>query len=166
MTTLLKRSILSRSYGDRFVAALFQGFAIASGAIVLLIILFLLRESYPILHRVGVLRFFRDPSWHPTSGEFGAMPMLWGSLLVTLGSVLIATPLGILSAIFCQYYAPPRLAPLYRRLIELLAGIPSVVYGLWGLVVLVPLVSRIQPPGTSLLTGIWVLALMIYRQLC
>jgi phosphate transport system permease protein len=161
MKTLSRRSILSRWCGDQGFALLFQGFAIAAGAIVLLIILFLLRESAPILQKVGLLRFFRDPTWHPTSGEFGVVPMLWGSLLVTLGAVLIATPLGILSAIFCQYYAPPRIAPLYRRLIELLAGIPSVVYGLWGLVVLVPWVSRIHPPGASLLTGILVLALMI-----
>jgi phosphate transport system permease protein len=77
------------------------------------------------------------------------------------GSVLVATPLGILSAVFCHYYAPPAIAGLYRRLIELLAGIPSVVYGFWGLVVLVPLIGRIQPPGTSLLAGIAILTIMI-----
>lgn len=87
--------------------------------------------------------------------------MLWGTLFATIGSVLVATPLGILSAIFCQYYAPARIAYLYRRLIELLAGIPSVVYGFWGLVVLVPLINRLHPPGTSLLAGIAILTIMI-----
>jgi len=87
--------------------------------------------------------------------------MLWGTLFVTAGSVLIAAPLGIGSAIFCHYYAPPMIAALYRRLIELLAGIPSVVYGFWGLVVLVPLIGRLHPPGTSLLAGIAILTLMI-----
>ena len=66
-----------------------------------------------------------------------------------------------ISALFCQYYAPKAIASIYRRLIELLAGIPSVVYGFWGLVVLVPLINRLHPPGTSLLAGIAILTLMI-----
>ena len=135
--------------------------AILSAAIVLLIMLFLFWETLPILLHIGLNRFFNDPGWHPTSEEFNLLPMLWGTLLVTAGAVLIATPLGILSAIFCHYYAPSAIASLYRRLIELLAGIPSVVYGFWGLVVLVPIVGRIQPPGASLLTGILILTLMI-----
>lgn len=77
------------------------------------------------------------------------------------GSVLIATPIGILSAIFLQFYAPAIVAGLYRRLIELLAGIPSVVYGFWGLVVLVPLIGKVHPPGPSLLAGIAILTVMI-----
>lgn len=87
--------------------------------------------------------------------------MLAGTLLLTVASVLIATPLGILSAVFCHYYAPPAIAQPYRRLIELLAGIPSVVYGFWGLVVLVPLINRIHPPGPSLLAGTLILTLII-----
>ncbi|HWV45301.1 MAG TPA: phosphate ABC transporter permease subunit PstC, partial [Nitrospira sp.] len=87
--------------------------------------------------------------------------ILWGTLFAMTGSVLIATPLGILSAVFCHYYAPLALALPYRRMIELLAGIPSVVYGFWGLVVLVPLIAEIQPPGPSLLAGILILTIMI-----
>lgn len=135
--------------------------AIATGAIVLLILLFLIWETLPILQSIGLLRFFNDPSWHPTSEEFNLLPMLWGTLFVTTGAVLIATPLGILSAVFCHYCAPRAIANFYRRSIELLAGIPSVVYGFWGLVVLVPIIGRIHPPGTSLLTGILILTLMI-----
>jgi phosphate transport system permease protein len=161
MKTLSKRSISSRWRGDDYFAALLKGVAIVTGAIVLLIIGFLLRESQPILQQVGLWRFFSDREWHPASGEFGVSPMLLGSLLVTTGAVLLATPIAILSAVFCQYYAPPFLAQIYRRAIELLAGIPSVIYGLWGLVVLVPLVRRIQPPGSSLFVGILILALMI-----
>lgn len=78
-----------------------------------------------------------------------------------VGAVLLAAPVGILSAVFCQFYAPEPVAAAYRRLMELLAGIPSVVYGLWGLVVLVPLIARLEPPGPSLLAGILVLSLMI-----
>jgi phosphate transport system permease protein len=138
-----------------------RGCALISGVIILMILGFLLWQSGSILQQIGLLRFFSDPAWHPTSGEFNLTPMLWGSLLVTLGSVLIATPLGILSAVFCQYFAPRLLAQIYRRLVELLAGIPSVVYGFWGLVVLVPLISKLHPPGASLLAGVVVLALMI-----
>lgn len=135
--------------------------ALLTAAIVLLIMLFLIWETLPILQSIGLFRFFKDPSWHPTSEEFNLLPMLWGTLLVTAVAVLMATPLGISSAIFAHYYAPPTFANLYRRLIELLAGIPSVVYGFWGLVVLVPIIGRIHPPGTSLLTGILILTLMI-----
>jgi len=87
--------------------------------------------------------------------------MLWGTLFAMVGSVLIATPLGILSAIFMNYYAPPKIAQSYRMVLGLLAGIPSVVYGFWGLVVLVPLIGRLEPPGPSLLAGILILSIMI-----
>lgn len=143
-----------------FVGVL-RGLALLSGLIVLLILFFLLQESLPFLQTIGFLRFFKDPAWHPVSREYNLLPMLWGSLLVTAGSVLLATPLGILSAVFCQYYAPAAIAQGYRRLIELLAGIPSVVYGFWGLVVLVPLIGRLHPPGPSLLAGILILSIMI-----
>jgi phosphate transport system permease protein len=158
---VLNRSFLSPLASDRLFRYVFQGFAIVAGAIVTVILLFLLRESAGLLSQIGLGRFFHDRAWNPSIGEFNLLPMLWGSLSVTAGAVLIAAPLGLLSAIFCQYYASPRMAQVYRRLIELLAGIPSVIYGLWGLVVLVPLIGRWQPPGTSLLTGILVLALMI-----
>jgi len=87
--------------------------------------------------------------------------MLWGTILSTLGALLLATPLGIASALFSHYYAPPLLATGYRRLIALLAGIPSVVYGFWGLTTLAPMIAQYHPPGVSLLTAILVLALMI-----
>jgi len=77
------------------------------------------------------------------------------------GAVLLATPLGIGSAVFCHYYAPRVVAKFYRKLIELLAGIPSVVYGFWGLVVLVPLIRQFHPPGPSLLAGVFILTIMI-----
>ncbi|MBW4576489.1 MAG: phosphate ABC transporter permease subunit PstC [Aphanothece sp. CMT-3BRIN-NPC111] len=132
-----------------------------AGAIALLIVVFLILEALPALQHIGLFRFFTDSSWNPTEGLYNLTPMLWGTLLAMAGSVLIATPLGIMSAVFCHYYAPPVVAQLYRRLIELLAGIPSVVYGFWGLVVLVPLITRIQAPGTSLLAGIAILTIMI-----
>lgn len=152
---------MSQPRNEIILIWILRAMAIATGAIVLLILLFLIWETLPILQSIGLLRFFNDPSWHPTSEEFNLLPMLWGTLFVTTGAVLIATPLGILSAVFCHYCAPRAIANFYRRSIELLAGIPSVVYGFWGLVVLVPIIGRIHPPGTSLLTGILILTLMI-----
>ena len=146
---------------DDLLCWLLRGMAMIASTIVMLIVTFLIVEALPVLRHVGVLRFFTDPSWHPAEGFYNLTPMLWGTLFAMAGSVLIATPLGILSAVFCQYYAPTRLARPYRRLIELLAGIPSVVYGFWGLVVLVPLIGEIHPPGPSLLAGILVLTIMI-----
>ncbi len=131
----------------------------------LLIIVFLVLESIPALRRVGVARFFTDDSWHPATdasqGEFNVLPMLIGTLSATAGAVTVATPLAVCSALFCHFYAPRRMAHAYRRLIELLAGIPSVVYGFWGLVVLVPLIANWHPPGASLLAGIAILTVMV-----
>jgi phosphate transport system permease protein len=133
--------------------------------IVVFIAVFLLSESVPALRHVGFSRFFTDPSWHPSAravdGYFNIAPMLVGTLAATLGAIILATPLGIISALFCHFYAPSLIARVYHRLIELLAGIPSVVYGFWGLIVLVPLIAQLHPPGQSLLATILVLTIMI-----
>ncbi len=129
------------------------------------LVIFLVGESIPVLRTVSLLRFFTDDSWHPATGagngQFNLTPMLWGTFLASTGAVLVATPLGIGSALFCNFYAPGFVAKPYRRLIELLAGIPSVVYGFWGLVVLVPLIGRLHPPGPGLLAAIIILSIMI-----
>ena len=92
---------------------------------------------------------------------YNLAPMLSGTLYAAGGALLLAIPLGIASALFITYYAPPHGASIYQRLVELLAGIPSVVYGFWGLTTLVPLINQLHPPGASLLAGILVLTLMI-----
>ncbi len=159
--TSLRSNTLSHWSIDDLLCWLLRGIAATAGMIVLLIVVFLIVEALPVLHHIGLFRFFTDPSWHPADGFYNLLPMLWGTLFAMAGSVSIATPLGILSAVFCHYYAPQSLARPYRRLIELLAGIPSVVYGFWGLVVLVPLIGEIHPPGPSLLAGILILTIMI-----
>ncbi|MDD5410304.1 MAG: phosphate ABC transporter permease subunit PstC [Methylobacter sp.] len=149
------------SLADRQLAALLRGCALFSAAIVLLILLFLVKESWPVLQNVAMTRFVTDVSWHPVQNLYRLTPMLSATLYSTLGAVFLAAPLGIASALFSRYYAPPFLSRCYRRLVELLAGIPSVVYGFWGLTTLAPLIGRLHPPGVSLLTGILVLTLMI-----
>ncbi|MFA5939569.1 MAG: phosphate ABC transporter permease subunit PstC [Sinimarinibacterium sp.] len=150
---------------DRVLAAGLRLCAAGAAAIALLIAAFLAVESWPALRHLGIVRFVTDPSWHPAAdaaaGTFNLLPMVWGTLCATAGAVLLATPLGVLSALFIHHYAARPVARLHRRMIELLAGIPSVVYGFWGLVVLVPLIRAVQPPGASLLAGILILTLMI-----
>jgi phosphate transport system permease protein len=135
--------------------------ALLSTAIVLLIFIFVARESFPLLHAVSPWRLVSDASWNPLEGAYNMAPMLVGTLVVAVGAVGLSAPLGIGSAIFCNFYAPPLVARGYRAIIELLAGIPSVVYGLWGLTVVVPLLGRIRPPGASVAAGILILSLMI-----
>ncbi|MGD9851535.1 MAG: phosphate ABC transporter permease subunit PstC [Nitrospirales bacterium] len=132
-----------------------------AGSLLLLIVAFLFHESWPAIRQIGLLRFFSDLDWFPTENSYRMTAMILGTLWATAGAVLLAGPLGILSALFCQYYAPPMVSRWFRRMIELLAGIPSVVFGLWGLVILVPMIGRWHPPGPSLLAGILILSLMI-----
>jgi len=152
---------LSRWTTDRWLAPALGVAAAAAGLILLLVLVFLLRESAPLLNSQAAIGFFLDAGWYPLEGQFGMLPMVAASLAAALGAMLLAGPLGIISAIFLHFLAPPTLARLYRMMVALLAGIPSVVFGLWGLTVLVPLIARWQPPGASLLAAILILTLMI-----
>lgn len=135
--------------------------AAVTGVVLLLIVYFLVQGALPVLLQAGWRRFITDAAWNPASGLFNLKPIFWGTVLATLGSITLAAPLGILSAIFCLHYAPTAVAKVYRAMIELMAGIPSVVYGFWGLVVLVPFLVEKHPPGASLAVAIVILTLMI-----
>jgi phosphate transport system permease protein len=158
---LSSNNFLFHSHSDRLLLWGLRFSALVAGSLLILIVLFLVREAWPAFEQVGLFSFFTDAAWYPTEDLYLLTPMLFGTILVTLGAIMLAAPLGLLSALFIQYYAPPFVATGFRRLIELLAGIPSVVFGLWGLVVLVPLIGRWHPPGPSLLAGIIILFLMI-----
>lgn len=149
------------SPADKQLALLLRGVSLIVAAIVMLIMLFLIGESWPLLRHISISRFFTDTSWHPAQGLYNLTPMLSATLFSTCGALLLAIPLGIASALFSRFYVPPLLAAWYRRLIELLAGIPSVVYGFWGLTTLAPLIAHLHPPGVSLLSAILILALMV-----
>ncbi|MGE5578000.1 MAG: phosphate ABC transporter permease subunit PstC [Syntrophothermus sp.] len=136
--------------------------ALAAIIVVLLISAFIFKEGAPVLAKVGVRDFILGQKWAPTEGAFGILPMIVGSLLVTFGALILGVPLGIACAIFLAEIAPPRVARLVRPVIELLAGIPSVVYGFFGLVVLVPLIrDYLGGAGFSILAGSVILAVMI-----
>ncbi len=146
---------------DRSWSLLLLVMAVVSGLILVLVAGFLVWETLPFIRNVGMGHLVRDSGWSPTLSEYNLLPMVLGSLSVTIGALLLSVPLGLCSALFCQFYAPPALAALYRKMLELLAGIPSVVYGFWGLVVLVPIIARLHAPGPSLLAGSMILALMV-----
>lgn len=146
---------------DKWILWLLRGGGGIAAALVLLILLFLAAESWPALRHIPAGRFLTDSSWNPAEKMYNLAPMLSGTLYAAGGALLVATPLGVASALFIAYYSSPRTAGIYQRLIELLAGIPSVVYGFWGLTTLVPLINQLHPPGASLLAGILILTLMI-----
>ena len=160
-----KSNPLSPSSRDRAAVPALAAASFVAATLILLITGYLLAESQAVLSHAGVARFVTDDSWHPhadaASGTFNLLPMIAGTLLASLGAILIAAPLGVLCAVFCHDYAPRALSMVFRRVVELLAGIPSVVYGLWGLVVLVPQIRALAPPGPSLLAAMLILALMI-----
>ncbi|MFP5468131.1 MAG: phosphate ABC transporter permease subunit PstC [Alphaproteobacteria bacterium] len=146
---------------DKLLMGILRAGALMAALVMLLILIFLIHESWPALSTIPITRFLTDTSWHPLEGAYNLMPMLSGTLLASMGALLLAVPLGVASAIFIVFYAPLHLAAIYKRLIELLSGIPSVVFGFWGLTTLVPLINQWHPPGASLLAGIGVLTLMI-----
>ncbi len=154
-------SILSHTKSDSGILWALRLLSIVTGSLLLLVFGFLLEEAIPIIKQIGVSRFFTDSGWFPTEASFELLPMIWGTLSVTLGAMFLAGPLGVTSAVFCHFYAPPSVGKVYRFMIGLLAGIPSVVFGFWGLVVLVPMIGAWHPPGPSLLAGTIILSLMI-----
>jgi phosphate transport system permease protein len=128
---------------------------------VVLIFLFLLKEGAPALWEVSMANFF-GTRWYPNEELFGTWPLFLGSLLVTAGAVVIALPLGLATAIFIRELAPDWLREILKPLIEVLAGIPSVVLGFLGMIALAPLVREVfgLPTGLSAFTGALVLAYM------
>ncbi len=151
----------SRADRDRLLGPALGALAGFSALILLLVLGFLGREAWPVLTDGGWLKFANSDGWYPLEGRYGIAPMLVATLAASLGAIALALPLGVAGALFVRFYAPTPLAQLYRGVVALLAGIPSVVFGLWGLTVLVPLIAAWQPPGSSLLAAILILALMV-----
>jgi len=138
--------------------------ALVSVVIVFMIGLFTLREAWPAFSEIGIGPMLTAPTWRPQEDLYGILPMIAGSVLVTLGAVILGVPLALAAAIYLAEVAPDWMRKIVRPSIELLGGIPSVVYGLFGMVVLVPLVAKIQVAGNvgyGMLTASMVLGVMI-----
>ncbi len=126
------------------------------------ITVFILREGLPVLIEFGPIRFLTESEWAPTQGQFGILAMVVGSLWVTLGALLVGVPLGVAVAVFVTDYCPPALAQVLRPAIQLLAGVPSVIYGFIGLKILVPIIREsMGGAGLSVLAGALVLGVMV-----
>jgi phosphate transport system permease protein len=128
---------------------------------VLLIFLFLLREGVPVFFQVPPREIF-SARWYPTFGIFGTLPLLLGSVLVTLLAILIALPLGVATAVFVREVAPRWVREILKPVIEVLAGIPSVVLGFFGMTFVAPLVREVlgAPTGLTAFSGALILAYM------
>ena len=147
--------------------------AAVSTLAVALITIFIFSSGFPVLKSYGLFNFIFGGSWRPTSGEFGILPLIAGTLGVTLGALIIGIPTGLGCAVFLAEMVKKRTAKLFKAAIELLAGIPSVVYGFFGLAVIVPAIreyilpfaQKINPEaassGFSVLAGAIILAIMI-----
>ncbi|MEO0079219.1 MAG: phosphate ABC transporter permease subunit PstC [candidate division WOR-3 bacterium] len=136
--------------------------AFSAVAAIFLIAIFIFFEGTPLVVKVGLLRFLASSHWAPTKGHFGILPMIVGSLEVTLLAILVGALLGLSCALFLAEFAPRWSVRILKPLIELLAGIPSVVYGFIGVVVLVPWIrNTFGGPGFSVLASGLVLGIMV-----
>lgn len=132
-------------------------------AFVLLISIYLIIAGIPAIREVGLINFLFGDTWNAGTSEFGILPFILTSVYGTAGAVVIGVPIGILTALYLSKAAPPKIAKLVNTAVELLAGIPSVIYGLVGMIVVVPAVQSVfgLSSGACLLTAILVLAVMI-----
>ena len=141
--------------------------ACASVLAVALICIFLFANGIPAMKEIGFGKFLTGQMWRPKNQIFGIFPMIIGSLYVTAGAILFGVPVGILTSVFMAHYCPKKIYRLLKAATELLAGIPSVVYGFFGLVVLVPWIREMGRGlgfggnGSSILTASLLLGMMI-----
>jgi phosphate transport system permease protein len=155
---------MSRRLKEIFIRYIFFFFASMSILILGLIVAFLFREGIPLFGVVSVRDFLFGAEWYPTFNppSFGIWPLIVGSLIVTLFATLIAVPLGVLSAVYISEIAPPLIKEILKPMIELLAGLPSVVLGFFGMVVLAPWLQDTfdLPTGLNIINASIMLALM------
>ena len=157
----------SKAWTEKFMQGVFAVAACASVLAVALICIFLFANGIPAMSKIGFGEFLTGELWKPKNDIYGIFPMIIGSLYVTAGAIIIGVPIGILTAVFMAFYCPKAIYKPLKMATELLAGIPSVVYGFFGLVVLVPWVREIGRTlhrggnGSSMITASILLGMMI-----
>nr|WP_296264285.1 phosphate ABC transporter permease subunit PstC [uncultured Merdimonas sp.] len=157
----------SNAWTEKFMRGVFFIAACASVLAVALICVFLFANGVPAMSEIGFLDFLTGTMWKPNNDIYGILPMIVGSLYVTAGAIIIGVPIGILTAVFMAFYCPKQIYKPLKTATELLAGIPSVVYGFFGLVVVVPLIRQLGRSlgfggnGSSMLTASLILGMMI-----
>ncbi len=150
---------------DRLFKYLTEAAALCSVVFLFGIIFSIFKEGYPVFAEVGFFKFLFGKSWHPTHypPEFGILPLVLSSILVTGGALVISVPLGVGSAIYISELAHPKGKEILKPIVELLAGVPSVIYGLFGMAFLGPFLSRVfgLPVGLNALNASIILGLMV-----
>jgi phosphate ABC transporter permease protein PstC len=146
----------------KFIERVLLLLALSSITSLALITIFIFMEGMPLILSTGLKNFLASSHWAPTAGHFGILAMIVSSLLVTLGAMVIGVPMGLSCAIVLAEFSPRRLKLVLKPTLELLAGIPSVVYGFLGVIWLVPLIRNyLGGPGLSLLAAAIILGIMI-----
>ena len=141
--------------------------AVFSIAAVVLICVFLFANGIPAIREIGIVQFLMGTKWSPSNDTYGILPMITGSLYVTAGAILFGVPVGILTSVFMTYYCPKKIYRPLKSATELLAGLPSVVYGFFGMIVLVPAVYKFEKmihvsgKGNCIFTASLLLGIMI-----
>jgi phosphate transport system permease protein len=147
---------------EKIVEVVLKGLAFSALIGLLLIAVFIFKEGAPFIWRHGIGDFLLSSNWKPLEGHFGIYPMIVASLWVTLGAMLIGAPLGIAGAVFLNEFCPVSVMRVIKPMIELLAGIPSVVFGFIGVMVVAPLIrDHMGGPGLSVLAAALILGVMI-----
>ena len=148
---------------ERLAEAVFLVFACLSVGAVLIISIYMIAAGTPALTEIGLGEFLLGTRWSPGSGQYGILYMILASVFGTLGAILLGVPIGLFTAVFLAELAPRRVAGLVRPAVELLAGIPSVIYGFFGMIVIVPAIRNLFPNtfGDSLLAMVLILAIMV-----
>ena len=155
---------MKSKYKERLMQAVFFIAACASILAVVLICVFLFANGLPAMGKIGVFKFLLGTKWKPGNDIYGIFPMILGSIYVTAGAIVIGVPVGILTSVFMAEYCPKKIYRPLKMATELLAGIPSIVYGFFGLVVLVPIIRTLFQGKTnvsSILTSSILLGMMI-----
>ena len=151
-----------KRFTEVFMKGIFLLAACISVAAVALICIFLFANGIPAIGKIGFLDFITGTKWAPSNDIYGIFPMIVGSLYVTAGAILVGVPIGILSAVFMARFCPKKIYKPLKTMVDLLAGIPSIVYGFFGLMVLVPLVQELfGSSGKGVLTASVLLGIMI-----
>jgi len=159
---MIKSAIAHTVLKEKVAQAVFIIAACCCILAVAIICFFLLVSGLPAIAEIGLVEFLLGTVWRPSSGEYGIAYMILGSLYVTAGALVIGVPLGLFAALYLSRFAPSRLGRLLHRGVELLAGIPSVVFGFFGLVVIVPFIrGTFGGTGLSILAASLILGIMI-----
>ncbi len=151
-----------QSFKENAMRVVFAVCACVSILAVILICFFLFANGIPTIGKIGVKEFLLGLDWKPLQNIFGILPMIIGSIYVTAGAVVIGVPIGLLCAVFLAKFCPDKLYKVFKPAVDLLAGIPSIVYGFFGLVVIVPVMQNLfGGSGKGVLTASIMLGIMI-----